>query len=612
MADEVTYESYYQHAEKYFARRSLTGPSYLDRDRIAVLDDRSGTTQVALVDVATGDITPVTSFSERVQSALTNVATGRMVFGTDVGGNERQQLYALDTPTAEPRRLTTDDDAMHDPGVISKDGSYLLYRSNARDERIFDIVGQSLAGGESDMWLEDGGQVQAVAISEDGQSALVVRQNGNLDADVLLVRRGKDARNLTEHIGEQWIYGATFDRDESGAYVLSNANRDFVALMHLDIKSGDSTVVYDDDWDVEEFSLSPDGKRIALSVNDAGRSRAHIIAPDDADQPIVDLDLPDGVASHFSWSPDSSNVVFGFSTAESPSRILRSDLGGVVSTIAGEVEPNGPVTFAPDIVAYPSFDGLEVKAFFFKPEGEGPFPCLVDIHGGPESQRALNYAPSGPVLQYLTSLGMAVLSLNVRGSTGYGKEYAHLDDKGKRLDAVADAAAAVGYLTSRGDIDPDRIAVYGRSYGGYMTLACVTFHPDLWAAGVDVVGIADFVTFLERTGPWRRSHREAEYGSLEHDREMLERTSPMNSIDQITAPLQVFHGRNDPRVPVHEAEQIVSALKERGREVELTIFENEGHALSKLPNQLETFARMGMFLTKHLRLDPAQISSRAG
>jgi dipeptidyl aminopeptidase/acylaminoacyl peptidase len=226
----------------------------------------------------------------------------------------------------------------------------------------------------------------------------------------------------------------------------------------------------------------------------------------------------------------------------------------------------------------------------------------VDIHGGPEGQRVLNYSPSGPVIQYLTSLGIGVLSLNVRGSTGYGKSYSHLDDKGLRLNSVKDVAWAVEWLKSRPDVDGDRIAVYGRSYGGFMTLASLVFHPDLWAVGVDVVGIANFVSFLERTGPWRRKHRESEYGELENDREMLEHISPLTHIDNIRVPLMVCHGRNDPRVPLFEAEQVVDAVKSKGLDVVLRVYDDEGHALSKRKNEIDAFVTMGMFLQKHLDL----------
>jgi dipeptidyl aminopeptidase/acylaminoacyl peptidase len=228
---------------------------------------------------------------------------------------------------------------------------------------------------------------------------------------------------------------------------------------------------------------------------------------------------------------------------------------------------------------------------------------VVEVHGGPESQRRLQYASAVPTDQLLQSLGISVLALNVRGSTGYGKAYSHLDDRDRRLDAVRDVAAAVDWLHGRDDVDAKRIGVMGQSYGGFMTLASLCFHPDLWSAAVDVVGIANFVSFLELTGPWRRKHRSEEYGSLEHDRQMLERISPLTHVDRITAPLMVIHGRNDPRVPLHEAEQIVAALREHDRQVVLRVFDDEGHGLSKPENRIAGYAEAAAFLLAHLAPD---------
>lgn len=188
----------------------------------------------------------------------------------------------------------------------------------------------------------------------------------------------------------------------------------------------------------------------------------------------------------------------------------------------------------------------------------------------------------------------------MRGSTGYGKSYSHLDDKGLRLDAVKDVVAAATWLRTREDVIADRIGVMGQSYGGFMTLASIAFHPAEWAVAVDVVGIANFVSFLERTGPWRRAHRSAEYGFLEHDREMLEQISPLTHVDNITTPLFVIHGRNDPRVPLFEAEQIAAALESRGQEVVLRVFDDEGHGLSKRHNRIAGYGEAGGFLARHL------------
>ncbi len=214
------------------------------------------------------------------------------------------------------------------------------------------------------------------------------------------------------------------------------------------------------------------------------------------------------------------------------------------------------------------------------------------VHGGPEAQATQLF---NPVIQGLVLAGFGVVVPNVRGSTGYGKRYASLDDTTKRLDSVADLAAVHGFLDQAG-FDAARAALWGGSYGGYMVLAGVAFSPDLWAAGVDIVGISDLVTFLQNTSDYRRAHREREYGSLQHDRAFLEAASPMRRVDDIRAPLFVIHGRNDPRVPVSEAEQLVAHLRERGIRCELRIYDDEGHGLARLANRLDAYPAAVAFL----------------
>ena len=240
-----------------------------------------------------------------------------------------------------------------------------------------------------------------------------------------------------------------------------------------------------------------------------------------------------------------------------------------------------------------SFDGETVPIFTYRPAATKPrSPVVVLIHGGPESQSVLSF---NPVVQGLVAGGYAVVVPNVRGSTGYGKRYASLDDTTRRLDSVRDLAAVHGWLGSNG-FDPDRAALWGGSYGGYMVLAGLAFQPELWAAGVDIVGISDLVTFLENTSDYRRAHREREYGSLAHDREFLESASPLRHADAIRAPLFVIHGRNDPRVPVTEAEQLTRSLNSRDIRCELVVYEDEGHGLARLANKLDAYPRALQFL----------------
>lgn len=597
MALTATTDSFIAQADRYFSRTSISNPVFIGDDRVAYMDNMSGTKQLGVLRLCSGEMTSVTSYGEGLLSLLGSATSGRIVFGMDLGGNERQQLYVLSSPDAEAVRLTENDSAFHEPGVLSADGDAVVYRSNARDESTFDIVVTRLISGESETWLENGGQVNAVAL--DGDHALVIRNNGNMDSDLLLVERGGKVRNLTEHDAEQWVYGAAFSHDGTGVWLLSNLDRKYVALMYQELDGNQRRVIHEADWDVELFALSPDGEYIALSVNEDGASRGKIISTSNASD-VVDIETPKGVIDGFSWAPDSRSVAFGLSTIEKPSVAMLADIGGATRVVAQGADADAPPTVMPEAIRYPSWDGREVPGFFFRPEGKGPFPVLVEIHGGPESQRRLDYNTNGPSLQYIVSLGIGVLALNVRGSTGYGKEYAHLDDREKRLDAVKDVEYAVRWLRDREDVVGSRIAVYGISYGGFMTLSSLVRYPELWAAGVEMVGMAHLGTFLERTGPWRRKHREGEYGSLERDQEMLERVSPLPLVDRISAPLMVFHGRQDARVPLYESEQIVEAVKQRGLDVVLQVYDDEGHIFSKRPNLIDAYGRIGEFLTRHL------------
>jgi dipeptidyl aminopeptidase/acylaminoacyl peptidase len=268
------------------------------------------------------------------------------------------------------------------------------------------------------------------------------------------------------------------------------------------------------------------------------------------------------------------------------------------------------------LIKYKSFDGLEIPAWFYKPEktvqklnveaGEGgmtarlsnSLPVIVSVHGGPEGQERPGF---NPLYQYYLSRGYAILATNVRGSTGYGKTFTHLDDVEKREDSVKDLAYAVEWLKTQGGADAERIAVMGGSYGGYMTLAAITLYPDLFAAAVNTVGIANWETFLKNTSGYRRRQREVEYGRLDRDLDFLRRISPLARVDKIKTPLFVIHGKNDPRVPYTEAEQIVASLKKRGAKVEYKLYDDEGHGISKLKNRLELFPLVADFLDRNMK-----------
>jgi dipeptidyl aminopeptidase/acylaminoacyl peptidase len=286
-----------------------------------------------------------------------------------------------------------------------------------------------------------------------------------------------------------------------------------------------------------------------------------------------------------------------------------------VPDIAGIAETS---FIRPKLIKYKSFDGREISAWYYEPSRQRSFslklndpkdasglksskptmPVIVSIHGGPESQERPGF---NPLYQYYLSRGYGILAPNVRGSTGYGKTFTHLDDVKKREDSVKDIAAGVDWLKTTGGADPRRIAVMGNSYGGYMTLAAITLYPDLWAAAVDTVGISNWESFLKNTSGYRRRQREVEYGRLDKDLNFLRSVSPIKKIDRIKCPLFVIAGRNDPRVPWTEGQQMVDAIRKRGGAVEWKVYDDEGHGISKLKNRLALYPLVADFLDRNMK-----------
>jgi dipeptidyl aminopeptidase/acylaminoacyl peptidase len=522
----------------------------------------------------------LTSYDEPVTGQF--LPDGRVLVEIDEGGNERTQLHVLGEGA-----LVSDPRYIHNTPHVA--GRTLAYATNRRNGVDFDIVARDLESGEERVF-ELSGLNGVEAVSPDGRIVCaehVGELSGDNDLYLCDVETGK-VSHLTPHDGTAEFYGPVWTPE--GIALSTNDRRDTFAIVRGD------EVLFESQWDVGLVG-DRSGTRLLAVENADGYSRLVLLEREE-------IPLPGrGVVEHAVFSPDGSKLAFAFSSPVETNDVYVYDLGTRelqrLTTSASEVDVATLV--APTLHRFASFDGESVPVFLFEPAGDGPFPVVVTVHGGPEAQWLPSYSPSfAPLTQYLVSKGYAVAAPNVRGSTGYGKRYEHLDDVEKRLDSVEDLRALHGWLAARPNIDGSRAVVYGRSYGGYMVLAALAFQPEIWAAGIEAVGISSLVTFLENTSPYRRAAREREYGSLERDREFLERASPMTHIDRISAPLFIQHGRNDPRVPVTESEHIAGVLRSKGLECELLIFDDEGHTVEKLPNRIETFERAVAFLDRVL------------
>jgi dipeptidyl aminopeptidase/acylaminoacyl peptidase len=553
-----------------------------DGARLLVASNLPGTNQLYELPVAGGELRQLTDLAEPVLGQF--LPDGRVLVEMDEGGNERTQLHLLrDDGSLEP--LVVDPRFIHHTPCAA--GRTLAYATNRGNGVDFEVVARNLESGE-ERTFDLSGHLSVEAVSPDGRFIVAERtgaRSGDNDLFLCSVETG-EVSHLTPHEDAAEFYAPFW---HGGRLVFAaNEGRDTFALVT------EGEVVHESEWDAVG-AADDAGRRLLVLENADGYSRLLL---DGEDVPLPAR----GVVEHPVFSPDGSLLAFALSTPVEPHDVYLYDGASVrrLTTSPRSVRPAELVE--PELHRFESFDGESVPVFLFEPEGDGPFPVVVTVHGGPESQWRPWFSPSfAPLTQYLVSRGYAVAAPNVRGSTGYGKRYEHLDDIELRLDSVHDLGSLHDWLAARPSVDASRAVVYGRSYGGYMVLAALAFQPERWAAGLEAVGISSLVTFLENTSPYRRAAREREYGSLADDHAFLLEASPMTHIDAIRAPLFIQHGRNDPRVPVSESEHIHSVLTQKGIDCELLIFDDEGHTVEKLPNRVETFTRMTAFLDRVLR-----------
>jgi len=625
--------------ERYLNVRNAGGADLGPDGRLSFLLNTTGTGQVWSLDEPLGWPEQHTFFEESVSFVDSSPQRAEAVFGMDEGGNERAQLYLLNYESGEITDITGRPEAKHRWGGWDGEGDRFAFASNRRDEAVFDVYVQDrdATGDDAELVYEGDGWLSVAGWSPSDDRLIVHEAHSSFDHDVYTL--DLDGGDLTHHTPheEDVRYGSPeWGPDGEGLYLVTDRDSDTLRLERLDLATDEFSVVAsgegpergsgagggeadgeesedvspvkpggDDGWNVDGVAVHEESRRVVYSRNVDGYTEITVgeLVEVDRIDPFPTPDLPEGVAGGVSFGPDGNRfaITATGSTHNANAYVVDATTGETERWTAASTAGIPPETFVePELVHYPTFDGQEIPAFFSVPATESPeggYPVVVDIHGGPESQRRPSFAS---VKQYLLNNGYAVFEPNVRGSSGYGKAYAALDDVEKRMDSVADIRAGVEWLHDHPEVDPDRVVAMGGSYGGFMVLAALTEYPDLWAAGVDVVGIANFVTFLENTGDWRRELREAEYGSLDEDREFLESISPIDNIEAIESPLFVLHGANDPRVPVGEAEQIVERAREQGVPVRKLIFDDEGHGFAKLENRIEAYRAVVDFLAEHV------------
>ncbi|MEM7481785.1 MAG: S9 family peptidase [Acidobacteriota bacterium] len=568
------------------------------------------TSQIHWVREPGGARRQLTFFDEPVGGASlsSDAEVNGFLFQKDVGGSEFFQLFFFDLATGDYRMLS-DGKSRNGGAVWSDDGQRYAYFTTRRNGTDWDIYLGDITDGTSQAVLEEGKTWAPIEFSPNGDKLLVIRLVSANESypHMLDLASGK----LTElnPSDERVAYGgATFSKDGKGIYFSTDLDAEFEQLRYYDIESGESKVLTGDiPWDVGSINLSADGELLAFTVNEGGISRLHVRRTEDF-SPVEIPALPTGQVVGLEFNPAGDKLGFIVSSPQTPGDVYSIDFenNALERWTYSEVGGLDTETFtSPELVEFPTFDEVGgeprmIPAFYYRPKGPGPHPVLIQIHGGPEGQARPFFNSSVPFL--MEELGIAVVVPNVRGSSGYGKSYLLLDNGFKREDSVKDIGALLDWIEAQPELDASRMAVMGGSYGGYMVLASMVHYNDRLRAGIDIVGISNFVTFLKNTQDYRRDLRRVEYGD-ERDQEMhdfLQKISPNNQADKITKPMFIVQGLNDPRVPVTESEQMVEEIRKNGGDVWYLLAKDEGHGFRKKGNRDYYASATVLFLQQHL------------
>ena len=566
------------------------------------------TPQLHLVAMAGGARQQLTFFADSVSNGRFHPNGGDyIVFMKDVGGGEWYQIYRYDMKTGDAT-LLTDGESRNLMGPWSSDGDRIAYLSTRRTGKDADLWVMNPADSKTDRLLTQlsGGGWQPEDWSPDDKRILLLEELSINESYLWLVdtATGQKTELTPRNAAEKVSYGeARFGKDGKGIYVTTDRDSEFHRLAYIDLETKQPTFLTTSiHWDVETFDLAHDGKLLAFVTDEEGLSVLHVRdTTNGKEMPLPHV--PSGVISGLRWHKNGHELGFSLNNSRGPGDCYSLDVTSeklerwTTSEAAVKSE-----SLPAELIRWKSFDGKMISGFLYKPAAKfsGKRPVLVVIHGGPEGQSQPTFL--GRTNYFPSELGIALIYPNVRGSTGYGKTFSLLDNGFKREDTYKDINALFDWIAVQPELDSTRIAVTGGSYGGHMTLAVSTFYGDRIRCSVDIVGMSNLVTFLEHTEAYRRDLRRVEYGD-ERDpkmREFLEKIAPMNNIEKIKKPMFVIAGKNDPRVPVTESQQIADALKKQGTPVWLIIANDEGHGYRKKANQDFQFYATVEFLEEYL------------
>jgi dipeptidyl aminopeptidase/acylaminoacyl peptidase len=530
-----------------------------------------------------------------------------LLVGRDADGNEREGYYLLSLDGTRERQLLPLSDAFRAFGTFSTDGSQFIYSSTERTGKDFDIYLTDVESGKRRIVYEGTFGFFPSAWQPDGDIVIVneVRGEDGNDVHLLNMSSGRLSPLFQPEVSARYSNYAWLP-DGSGFYLATNQDREYLALAFYSLEEEELRFVETPDADVSDVTLSGNGRYLAWTTNQDGYTRVHAVDRSN-NRSLTPPELPPGVYNlEFSAAAESLSIRVSGPAVAGDVYVWNFTTNDMTRAIASSLAGLDAETFVtPESLRYPARDGLELQGLLYVPNDSatsGKPPVVVKVHGGPTSQSRPTFQPQ---VQYLVNHGIAVFDVNVRGSTGFGKTYARLDNREKRLDSVRDLVDTVAFLSKDDRLNTNRIAVMGGSYGGYMVNAVLGSYPGVFDAGVSRVGVSDWVRALQGASPGLKASDRIEYGDIREEewQDFYRVNSPINYADNIKVPLLVQHGVNDPRDPVTESDRLVTKVREAGGTVTYMRFPDEGHGIAKQANRVAYFRSMAAFLEKHLKPD---------
>ena len=600
---------------------SATSPSFSsDGRRIAYLTNISGSPQVWVVNADGGYPDAVTAFDDPVTDLDWSPDGQWIALQVAPGGGLNSQIYVVHPDGSGLRRLTEGGKENNWLGRWTPDSKALAISSNRRSGDAMDCWLVDLASGSFKLIAQNQGIGRVSDISRDGKYALIERLRSRGDNDFYRVvipsredgeesGRGTQARPvetlLTKHTPPAVFGDAQFGATSDVVYLVGNPDRDFAAFGAVHVNGNTAgpfeVIASRPDAELESLKLTHGASRAVLAWNRAGRDEISFYNFAE-NRETTARSMPGDIAAGFDFAPNDSFFAFTMSGATMPADIwTMSTVTYDLKQLTRSPHPGVDLTqlVKPELITYTASDGLPLSGWLYRPRnGQPPYATVFSFHGGPEGEERPFFSGT---YQALLANGMAVFAPNVRGSSGFGKRFVNLDNGALRVNAVHDIKDSVDALVKRNLAEPKRLAILGGSYGGYMVMAGVTEYPDLFAAGADLFGVVNFKTFFEHTEPWMAAISKVEYGDPATQADMLRALSPINKLDRVKTPLIVLHGANDTNVPVVEAEQIVTSLKQRGVPVEYVLFPDEGHGWRKTANRIKSTVSIVRFFSERLK-----------